>query len=195
MYPLIRFLSGLAAARRAAPLPPLGTHVSRHVCWPWDLDPWLELNNGRTLTLYDLGRIPMAIRAGLIAVLRREGWGITVAGVSVRYRRRVRAFDRFTMLSRLIGWDERFFYMEQSVWRRGECLNHMLLRAAATSAAGMVPPSRVAAAMGHDGPAPALPHWVGAWIAAESRRPWPPVLPADLDPGTAAALQPPASRA
>lgn len=195
MYPLIRFLSGLAAARRAAPLPPLGTHVSRHVCWPWDLDPWLELNNGRTLTLYDLGRIPMAIRAGLIAVLRREGWGITVAGVSVRYRRRVRAFDRFTMLSRLIGWDERFFYMEQSVWRRGECLNHMLLRAAVTSAAGMVPPSRVAAAMGHDGPAPMLPGWVGAWIAAEALRPWPPLLPADLDPGTAAALQPPASRA
>ncbi|MRX51507.1 thioeseterase [Paracoccus sp. S-4012] len=179
MYPFLRFHASLAAARRAPLLAPLATHVSRHICWPWDLDPWVELNNGRTLTLYDLGRIPMATRMGLIGVLRRETWGIAVAGVSVRYRRRIRAFDRFTMVSRMIGWDARFFYMEQSIWRRGECHNHMLLRSAVTSSAGIVPPSRVLEAMGHDGPAPELPGWVQDWIAAEAGRPWPPVLPAD----------------
>ena len=57
---------GRMRRRRLPPLPVLGTHVSHHRCWPWDLDPWVELNNGRTLTLYDLGRIPMAQRTGLI---------------------------------------------------------------------------------------------------------------------------------
>lgn len=191
MYPFVRFYAGIAAARRAPPLPPLGAHVSHHVCWPWDLDPWVELNNGRTLTLYDLGRIPMGVRSGLIAALRREGWGIAVAGVSVRFRRRVRAFHRFTMVSRLIGWDARFFYVEQSIWRRGECLNHMLLRSAVTSEAGIVPAPRVAAAMGHDGPSPDLPGWVAAWIEAEAERPWPPPLPPEAE----AALQGGAARA
>jgi len=173
----------MARARRMAPLSILGTHVSRHRCWPWDLDPWIELNNGRTLTLYDLGRIPMAARTGLVGVLRREGWGITVAGNSVRYRRRIRVLERFTMLSRVIGWDAKFFYMEQSLWKGSECANHMLLRSAVTSKAGIVPPEQVARALGAPVESPDLPGWVQAWIAADAQRPWPPKVPADVDAG------------
>lgn len=177
MYPLIRFAKELIKFRNAPALAPLEAHVSTHRCWPWDLDPWIELNNGRTLTLYDLGRIPMAQRAGLIGILRKNGWGITVAGNSTRYRRRVRMFDRFTMVSRVIGWDQRFIYMEQSMWKRGECCNHMLLRSAITSAEGIVPPGKVLAAMGHEQDGPELPDWVTAWIDADAARPWPPELP------------------
>ena len=65
--PLIRLGIELALARRAPPLPVDGVHVSHHTCWPWDIDPWRELNNGRTLTLYDLGRVPLAVRSGLVA--------------------------------------------------------------------------------------------------------------------------------
>ena len=65
MYPLIRFAKELVKFRNAPKLGPLDAHVSTHMCWPWDLDPWIELNNGRTLTLYDLGRIPLAVRTGL----------------------------------------------------------------------------------------------------------------------------------
>ena len=178
MYPLIRFAKELAKFRNAERLPPTGTHVSTHICWPWDLDPWIELNNGRTLTLYDLGRIPLAMRTGLIGILRERGWGITVAGNSTRYRRRVRMFDRFTMVSHTIGWDRRFIYMEQSMWKRGECCNHMLIRTAVTSAAGIVPPSEVMAALGGAPDSPPLPGWVEAWTSAEAARPWPPEIPA-----------------
>ncbi|MFD1794984.1 thioesterase [Paracoccus aurantiacus] len=179
MYPLIRFVKEMLKFRNAPKLGPLDSHISTHICWPWDLDPWIELNNGRTLTLYDLGRIPMAARTGLVDTMRREGWGITVAGNSTRYRRRVRGFDRFTMVTRMIGWDERFIYMEQSMWRKGECCNHMLLRGAITSKAGMVPPARAIEAMGYQGEQPDLPDWVNAWIEADSTRPWPPILQPD----------------
>lgn len=179
MYPLIRFVKEMIKFRKAPPLGPLDPHVSRHICWPWDLDPWIELNNGRTLTLYDLGRIPMASRTGLVQVMREKGWGITVAGNSVRYRRRIRGFDRFDMVTRLIGWDHRFVYMEQSMWRRGECCNHMLLRSAITSDQGIVAPEKVMLALGHSGESPELPGWVQAWIAADAQRPWPPHLPED----------------
>lgn len=177
MYPILRFAAQTLKFRHA-PLGILAPHVSVHRCWPWDLDPWVELNNGRTLTLYDLGRIPMAIRTGIIHTLRDNGWGITVAGNSVRYRRRIRALHRFTMVSRTIGWDARFLYIEQSMWRRGECCNHMLLRGAITGPQGIVPPARLMQAAGHDAASPALPDWVAAWIAADAQRPWPPVLPA-----------------
>ena len=177
MYPFVRMAKELVKYRKAPPLGLNESHVSHHVCWPWDLDLWRELNNGRTLTLYDLGRIPLARRVGLIAALRRHRWGLAVAGVSVRYRKRVRAFERVEMRSRAIGWDQRFLYVEQSLWnRRGECAGHALYRLAVTGRTGMVPPAEVARALGMEARGPDLPAWVRAWIAAEDQRPWPPEM-------------------
>lgn len=176
MYPFLRLAAEAVRYRNAPPLALTASHVSRVTCWPWDLDPWRVLNNGRTLTLYDLGRIPMAARTGLVAAVRRNGWGITVAGNTTRYRRRVLAFDRLTIHSRCIGWDARFLYIEQSMWREGDCTSHILIRSAVTSGRGIVPTAEVLAAMGHAAESPSLPGWVEAWIAAEAARPWPPVL-------------------
>ena len=175
MYPFLRLAKEFYVHRNAPPLPLTGTHVSHHMCWPWDLDLWMELNNGRTLTLLDLGRLPLAKRVGLIGALRERGWGLTMAGVTVRYRRRVRMFDRFEIRSRCVGWDARFIYIEQGMWRGEECCNHALYRSAVTDANGIVAPARVMEAMGLDAASPPLPGWVDAWIAAEAHRPWPPM--------------------
>lgn len=164
MYPFIRMAKEIRKFRNADPLGLDGVHVSHHSCWPWDIDLWKELNNGRTLTLYDLGRIPMVQRAGLLGTLKREGWGLTIAGTCVRYRRRIRVFETIEMRSRMVGWDARFLYLEQSMWRKdGECANHAVYRSAVTgpgrhrapragadrdgSCAGLSPPARVRAEM------------------------------------------------
>lgn len=173
MYPFGR-LAYQSWTHRGRPLGLFETHVSHHICWPWDLDPWMELNNGRTLTLYDMGRMPLLTRIGVLRALRAHGWGMTAAGNTVRYRRRVRAFHRVEMRSRLIGWDHRFLYVEQAMWRGGEALNHMLVRQAATDGRGILPPARLIAAMGHEVQSPDLPAWVAAWIEADLIRPWPP---------------------
>ncbi|MCB1333532.1 MAG: thioesterase family protein [Roseivivax sp.] len=179
MYPLIRMAKAWAMARKAKPLPVLGEHVSHHMCLPWDLDIWHELNNGRTLTIYDLGRIPLVMRTGLWATVRRHGWGLTMAGATVRYRRRIRVFERITMRSRAVYWDARFLYLEQSMWTAGgECANHVVYRAAFTGPGGIVPPAQVMAAQGHTRPSPPAPPFVAAWIEAETLRPWPPVTAA-----------------
>ena len=174
MYPYIRLIKERWKFRRASKLGLLGTHVSHHICWPQDIDPWRELNNGRTLTLYDLGRIPLAMRCGLIEALRANGWSLAVAGSSVRYRRRVKMFERVEMRSRSVGWDRRFLYIDQSMWKGAECASQVLIRMAFTSAKGIVPPGDVITAMGQSPESPELPAWVTAWIAADAERPWPP---------------------
>lgn len=176
MYPFIRLLKEFWVHRNAPPLPPLGTHVSHHICWPWDLDLWMELNNGRTLTLFDLGRLPLAGRVGLISVLKRERWSLTMAGAAVRYRRRVRMFERVEMRSRAVGYDDKFFYLEQSLWKGDTCCSHIVYRSAVTDRNGIVPPLRVAEAWGSDIPNPDLPAWIKTWIDAEATRPWPPEM-------------------
>ncbi len=179
MYPFLRLAKVVFQNRRAGPLPILGTHVSHHICWPWDIDPWMELNNGRTLTLFDMGRIPLALRTGITKVLHEKGWGIAVAGATIRYRRRIQMFDRLEMRTRCIGWDDRFIYMEQSLWKKGECTTHFLMRGAVTaSRKGIIPPAELLAAMGLPAESPAFPEWVHTWAEAERQRPWPPEMPA-----------------
>lgn len=174
MYPFIRYAKELHRHRRAPALGLWEDHVTTLICWPWDIDPWWEMNNGRTLTLYDLGRIPHARRIGLWDALRRNGWGIAVAGSAVRYRRRVPPFRRVTLRTRLLGWDARFLYGGQGMWLGEDCANAAVLRLALLEHGRMIPPARVLAAMGHHEPAPPLPDWVAAWAAAEALRPWPP---------------------
>lgn len=176
MYPVIRMVKQMFVHRNDPPLPATGTHVSHHRCWPWDIDLWMELNNGRTLTLLDLGRIPLAQRIGLIGVLRKKRWNMTMAGVSVRYRRRIRAFEKFETRSRAVYWDDRFIYLEQSMWKQnGECANHALYRSAITDRNGIVPPVQVIEAMGAETTPVEPPDWVQGWINAEALRPWPPM--------------------
>ncbi|RKT32473.1 acyl-CoA thioesterase FadM [Roseovarius halotolerans] len=176
MYPFLRMVWQMFKHRNDPPLPLTGTHESRHICMPWDIDLWMELNNGRTLTLFDLGRIPLAQRVGLIPALRRKAWGLVVAGGSVRYRRRIRAFETIDMRSRAVWWDDKFIYIEQSMWKAsGECANHILLRTAVTGRDGIVPPQDVMAETGQEAACPEVPDWVRAWIEADNTRPWPPM--------------------
>lgn len=179
MYPFVRMVWQFWRHRNDPPLGPTDTHVSQHICLPWDLDFWMELNNGRTLTIYDLGRLPMAKRMGLTDILRAKGWGLTMAGVHVRYRRRVRMFDRITMKSRAVCWDHRFMYLEQSMWKAdGECASHALYRSALTGPNGIVAPHEALTAMGRDPTSPPMPDWVEAWVHADAKRPWPPMMDA-----------------
>ena len=174
MYPLIRF-AGEIIKHRNKPIDLFEPHISTHRCMPWDIDPWMELNNGRTLTLYDLARVPYFMRTGAIKVLSKNNWRVTVAGVSVRYRRRITAMEKVTIYSKFVGWDDRFFYTEQSIWKKnGECANQVVVRSAIVGDQGIIAPAKLAEAYGHEGGSPKIPEWILNWIEAEDTRPWPP---------------------
>lgn len=176
MYPFVRMVKEMVRARILGPMDLFDTHVTPTLCWPWDLDGWGELNNGRSLTLYDLGRFPVFIRTGIGKVLIRKRWGMTMAGAAAMWRRRVRLLDLIEIHSRLIGWDRRFLYIEQCMWKpgKGEAASSVIYRAAVTDRNGIVAPEKVLAEMGVNTPSPPLPDWVCRWTDAEAARPWPP---------------------
>ena len=79
MYPYLRLASVMMTERAKPRLALFDTHAMAMRCLPNDLDGFFEMNNGRILTLYDLGRFALSVRIGLWDVLRREGWGLVVA--------------------------------------------------------------------------------------------------------------------
>lgn len=162
--------------KRAPKLGLFETHVSHHYCLPWDIDFWMELNNGRTLTLFDLGRVPMSIRNGMAQLSKERGYGMAVAGASVRYRRRVTTFQKIEMWTRPLGFDDKFLYIEQAMWdKNGECCNHILIRGAVLKNRKMVPPKEVLEQIEPGIESPELPAWVKAWAEADHLRDWPPM--------------------
>ncbi|MDD2868868.1 acyl-CoA thioesterase [Neomegalonema sp.] len=174
MYPFVRLIGLYASARRRPAL--TWEETSEFSTWtrPWDCDMFGEMNNGRHLTLLDLGRFDYAIRIGMMEMLRKQGWGLVVGGGSVRYRRRLLPFDRFSIRTRLAAVDDKWFYFQQSLIRKGEACSSALMRTAVTRGSGTVPTAEVAAALGVPDFSLPTPDWVRAWIEADAARPWPP---------------------
>jgi acyl-CoA thioesterase FadM len=82
--------------------------------WPTDLDVSLHMNNGRYLTIMDLGRVDLMLGSGLLKLLLKHGWTPIASGINIRYRRELRAFDQFTLETRLICWTDVTVVMEQT---------------------------------------------------------------------------------
>ena len=174
MYPLIRLATTVIKSSRREKLAVLDICETTFRCRPWDLDMFMEVNNGRLLTLYDLGRFDLAIRIGLLKILRKNNWGLVVAGSSVRYRRRVRVFDKVTMRTQIVGLDEKWIYIAQSIWVKGQPTSSVLLRTGITAKGKVIPVKDVSAAFGSEKFEPEMPDWVQAWIDADAGREWPP---------------------
>ncbi len=178
MYPIRRqILESIRAARLPA-LRPGEAHVHRFRVTPWDIDPFGDFNNGRIITLTDIGRIALAQRMGLIKVMRARRWGLAMAGSTPQYRKRVTVFQRCETRSRIVARDPRFIYIEHLLMAEGAPAAHIMCRTVITAERRMVPTDEVVAALGDPGWNPEKPDWVKAWIEAEALRPWPPALAA-----------------
>jgi hypothetical protein len=106
-------------------------------------------------------------------MMRANRWGLVVGGASIRYRRRVRFMQRFSVSTKMLCHDQRWFYFLQEIRRNGEICSSGLMKAGVTSAGGLLPASEVAMAMGEPDWGEEIPDWVQAWIDAEGQRPWP----------------------
>jgi acyl-CoA thioesterase FadM len=177
MYPFLRLGLNLFSARKLPPMNVLDLHVSQHRCRLVDCDIFLEMNNGRILTLYEMGRFQAAVRMGLWALLKKKRWGLTVAGTSIRYRCRIAPLEKYEIRTKIATWDDRFVYIEQGMFKMsGECASHVLFRTAVVAKGRAVPTDVLIEAMGVTDPRPEPADWVRNWIDAEATRPWPPEM-------------------
>ena len=158
---LLRFWSG---GRRGSPLEP--SVLTFHVL-PNDLDPNRHLNNGRYLTIMDLGRFDLTLHSGLMREIIRRRWMPVLGGATITFQRPLKLFQRFTLTTRIVGWDDKWIYMEQTFDSRGKRSATALVKGLLRGPDGSVPTPEVMAAVGLDSPSPPLSAAVERWIAAD----------------------------
>jgi acyl-CoA thioesterase FadM len=166
---ILRLLAVFVRSLRRPRLGPLDESVLRLTVLPTDLDLNGHVNNGRYLTLMDLGRVDLLLRTGVVAAMRRHRWSGVVASVAVRYRRALSPFQRYELRSRVIGWDERWIFTEQRFTRAGELAAYAVVKIHLFSREGRLDPQRVVDALPHPVASPGVPRAVRDWQDAEER--------------------------
>lgn len=179
MYPFIRYATTIASAvLQVKKGHTLGFDDISEItlrCRLTDIDNFLEMNNGRVLTLYDLGRTDFAVRTGLGKQLLKQRWGLVVAGSTIQYRKRIRAFQKVTMKTQIVGFDARWIYIEQSMWVKGKPCSSALLRTGVTEGGKVMATERVLAALDKTDWQLTPEPWVQAWIDGDKEHRWPPM--------------------
>jgi len=130
---------------------------------PNDLDLNMHMNNGRYLTFMDLGRVHLTAQTGLLGAMRRRRWMPVLAAAEITYLRSLAPFDRFELVTRLLTWDDKYIYLEQTFERDGELCAHAYVKALFLQRGGRVPNAEVLAASGYQGDAPPMAEALQRW--------------------------------
>jgi len=92
----------------------LKLHRAVHMCWPIDLDQNSHMNNAKYAKLLNFARRAFWLENGVWAACARHSPPATmvVTATALRYRRQIRCFERFLVVTRLLCWDHTAFYLE-----------------------------------------------------------------------------------
>ena len=126
--------------------------------WLNDVDLNRHLNNGRYLSLMDLGRMDLLGRMRLLRPIFRRRWLPVLGAANIRFRRSLEPFEKFNLRTRVVCWDEKWFYMEQVFEKRdGSVAATAHVRGLFRGPEGNVAPSAIVGLLGTRLESPPMP--------------------------------------
>lgn len=155
--------------RRHGRLAPTAVGRLRLTTLPTDLDILGHMNNGRYLSLFDLGRWDLLVRTGLWDIMKANRWYAVVSSETVTFRKSLGPWQRFDLESRMIGHDDRAVYLEHRAVVDGEIYARAIIRARMMKrSGGTLSHDELFAATGHPEGVPDVEPWVHEWAAASA---------------------------
>jgi acyl-CoA thioesterase FadM len=165
---IIRFIRipALAVRQYLRPLPPLdvlGEDRLRLRVLPNGIDINFHLNNARYLNLMDYARTHLLARTRLLEHILRARWQPLVGAVWITYRRSLPLFARFTITTRLVCWDDRWFYIEQSFTGSKGLAAMGWVKGVLRNSSGIVDPQSVIDSVAPGVVSPPMPEAIAEW--------------------------------
>lgn len=127
------------------PQGPLDLCITPFRVVPSDLDVNLHMNNGIYLSLMDLGRTDLMIRAGFFWKLFPQGYYPVVVSEGIRFKKSLELFQTFELRTRLNSWTDKDFYIQQDFYRGEEFIARGVVKARFLQKGrkGTVPPAEI----------------------------------------------------
>jgi len=131
---------------------------------PNNLDVFLHVNNGVYLTIADLGRTDLLLRADVFHRIRKNGWYPVVAAETIRFRKSLKLWQRFSITTRVVAWTDKSFFLEQTFTRGDTFIARAIIDARFLSRqGGVVSSMEFLEFIGHETESPPLPAWIRDW--------------------------------
>ncbi len=86
---------------------------------PTDCDFNLHMTNSRYYSFMDLGRIALLGQTKLLPTLMKLRWGPVLVACELSFLRPLNPWQEFSLTTKLVYWDEYYFYFEQRFEKRG----------------------------------------------------------------------------
>lgn len=122
---------------------------------PNDLDFNLHMNNGRYLSIMDLGRIELIKQRGLIKHMIKQRWTPIVGQAKITYYRSLDPFQRYELSTRLVCWDDKWAYFEQTFTSKNKTVAIAHIKGLLRSSLGTLNPNEIIKLLGYDDQSPA----------------------------------------
>jgi acyl-CoA thioesterase FadM len=159
-------IPALAIRQHIRPLAPLGILEEDRLrlrVLPNDIDLNLHLNNARYLNIMDYARTHLLARTRLLEHIIHSRWMPLVGAVWITYRRPLPLFSRFQLTSRLVCWDDRWFYIEQTFTGSKGLAAMGWVKGILRDAKGSVDPQQVIASVAPGVVSPPMPNAIATW--------------------------------
>ncbi|WP_404436085.1 thioesterase family protein [Microbacterium aerolatum] len=158
--------------RREGRIAPTEISRIRLTTLPTDIDVLRHMNNGRYLSLFDLGRWDLLTRTGMGDAMKRYGWYGVVSAETVTFRKSLELWQRFEVESRLLGHDDKAIYLEHRAVVDGEIYARAIIRSRMLKrSGGTLSHEELFGAIGRPEGLPEVEQWMHDWAEASSLPP------------------------
>jgi acyl-CoA thioesterase FadM len=103
------------------------------------------------------------------AALKRAWVPVTTAE-TMRYKKSIKAFSRVRLVTRMVHWNDRRFYLEHIFYVNNEVYAHTYIEGLVRSPAGHLKPKEAFAVLGVTRESPPLPEKLQGWVDLISQK-------------------------
>lgn len=136
--------------------------------WPSDIDLNIHINNGKYLSMMDLGRFDLIFRTRAIKRLKAHSVFPVVSSQSIRYQKSIGLFQSFSIKTKVLGWDDKFFFLQQTFESKGEPVALAIVKARfLKKGVKNFTTHDVVKIIDDSVSSPPIPNWVTLWVDSE----------------------------
>jgi YbgC/YbaW family acyl-CoA thioester hydrolase len=135
-----------------------------------DIDFNMHINNSRYMVFMERARWDHPVQTNTWDVMLKEKLNFIVAGIEMGYIREIRLGKKFEVETRYLGWDEKYFYLEQRFIADGKIHAYGMVKAVFLQQGKKAEPHGVANTLGIKQASGALPEHMELWKRLSSAK-------------------------